>query len=285
MSLEKYKKAGKIAIGAKKYARKIIEPGKPLLGIAEKIENKIRKLGGEVAFPTNLSINEIAAHYTPGPDTKEKAHGLLKIDIGVHVDGYIADTAFSLDLENMEENKKLIRASEEALSEAIKNSGKEIREIGRAVQNKIESYGFSPIKNLQGHKLRQYSLHNGTNIPNYDNGNDKKLSPGYYAIEPFSTNGHGKVYEGKPSQIYRLIEEKPTRLYRKILKEIKNHRGLPFCSRWLVKKFGKKARLALKKFEKDNIIMQYPQLIEENKGKVAQSEHTVMVNKNTKTLT
>jgi len=108
MKNDKIKKAGKIAKEAKEYAKSFIKKDMPLLEIAEKIENKIMELGGKMAFPTNLSINEIAAHYTPTYNDETKAHGLLKVDLGVHIDGWTADTAFSIDLENSEENKKFI---------------------------------------------------------------------------------------------------------------------------------------------------------------------------------
>ncbi len=120
MNKQSILKAGQISQEVKKYAKSFIKKDTPLLEIAEKIEDKIIELGGKPAFPTNTSINEVAAHYTPSHDDETKAHGLLKIDLGVHIDGWIADTAFSLDLENSEENKKLIEASKSALDNAIK---------------------------------------------------------------------------------------------------------------------------------------------------------------------
>ena len=137
--------------------------------IAEKIESKIIELGGKPAFPTNLSINEIAAHYTPSYNDETLAHGLLKVDLGVHIDGFISDTSFSLDLEDSEENKKLIEASKKALEEAKKTieKGIQINKIGKAIQETIESYGFSPIINLSGHQIEQYNLHAGLTIPKY----------------------------------------------------------------------------------------------------------------------
>ena len=112
-------KAGQISIEVKKYAKSFIKKDMPLLEIVEKVEDKIIELGGKPAFPTNTSINDVSAHYTPSHDDETLAQGLLKVDLGVHVDGWIADTAFSLDLENDEENKKLIEASKEALNNAI----------------------------------------------------------------------------------------------------------------------------------------------------------------------
>ena len=121
--IECLKKAGAIAKQAVAYAKELIKPDMLLLEIAEQIESKIDELGGKPAFPVNLSIDNIAAHYTPSWNDSSISRGLLKVDIGVQVDGYIADTAFSIDLENSEENKKLIEAAEAALEKASeKNS-------------------------------------------------------------------------------------------------------------------------------------------------------------------
>jgi methionyl aminopeptidase len=279
---EKILKAGEIAKKIKEYARTIVKKDVPLLEIAEKIESKIIELGGKPAFPTNLSINEIAAHYTPSYNDETKAHGLIKVDMGVHIDGWIADFTFSVDLENSEENKKLIEASEKALREAIRNAkaGNSLGQIGKAVQEAIEDYKFSPIVNLTGHEMGEYQLHAGLAILNVDNPKKEKLGKGLYAIEPFSTNGSGKIYEGKPSGIYQLINDRNIRspMAREILEFIiEEYQTLPFCSRWLVKKFGTKALLALKQIEDNDNISQYPQLIEISKGKVAQSEDTILI--------
>lgn len=297
MNKEKILLAGKIASQVKEFAKSIIKKDMLLLEIAEKIEDKIIELGAKPAFPTNLSINDIAAHYTPSYDDKTLASGLLKIDFGVHVDGWLSDTAFSLDLENNEENKKLIKTSEKALENAIKiirlsqiqsasskiDQSKEkisINKIGEAIQKTIESDGFSPIINLSGHSMEKYELHSGITIPNI---NDKKeiiLQEGLYAIEPFATSGNGKVHDGKPSGIYVLIDNKNVRspIAREVLKFIKEeYNTLPFCSRWIIKKFGTKALFGLKQLEENKNLHHFPQLVETSNSKVAQAEDTVLV--------
>ncbi|MBU3913620.1 MAG: type II methionyl aminopeptidase [Nanoarchaeota archaeon] len=284
--IDNYRKAGNIAKQVKKYAKQLAEPGSSLLGIAEKIEAKILELGGKCAFPVNLCIDDIAAHYTPSSDDKTTAEGLLKIDIGVHINGAIADTAFSIDLSNLEENKKLIEASEKALEEGIKTirEGIELWKIGKAIQDKIESYQFSPIRNLCGHSLAEFQIHAGTTIPNCNNSSSNIIKPGAYAIEPFATSGHGIVYDGKPSGIYRLEARKAIRdpVARKILDFVEQeYKTLPFCSRWIVNKFGPRSLLALHLLEQDEILHQYPQLIEKSHSKVAQSENTVILVNNT----
>src|SRR3989344_5681459 len=166
--IEKIKKAGEIAKQIKDYIKTIVKPGMLLKEIADKIESKIEELGGKPAFPVNLSINEIAAHDTPKHDDERVAEGLLKVDIGVHINGFVADTAISIDLENDPTNKSLIESAESALSEAIKTISQniELNKIGKAIEKEISPQGFQPIVNLSGHQIQQYTLHAGLTIPN-----------------------------------------------------------------------------------------------------------------------
>ncbi len=282
LNREKIIKAGKIASEAKKYARTIAKPGVLLLEIAEKIEAKIAELGGKPAFPVNLSINDIAAHYTPSYDDKTFAHDLLKIDLGVHVNGWVADTAFSINLENSEENRKLISASENALKAASKTMKFNVKnnDIGKEIEKAISSAGFSPVINLSGHGIEKNELHHGITIPNIDNKQEIPIKQGLYAIEPFATNGSGKVYDGKPSGIYELKSEKSPRSpnAREVLDFIiKEYQTLPFCSRWLVKKFGAKALFSLKQLEDNGNLHQFSLLMESSHGKVSQNENTFLV--------
>lgn len=281
--------AGKIASEIKIYAKEITKKDTPLIEIADKIENKIFELGAKPAFPVNLSINEVAAHYTPSYNDETLAHGLIKIDIGVSVDGFIADTSFSLDLENSKENQNLIQATEKALEKALEiiKENSLTSEIGKTIQETIQAHDLNPIINLTGHSIEQYDLHSGISIPNIDNKQNTKIIQGLYAIEPFATKGSGKVYEGKPSGIYILQSNKNTRnpLEREVLQIIKTkYSTLPFCSRWLVKDLGTKSLTALESLEKQGIIHQFPQLIESTKQKVSQAEHTILID-NEKTVT
>lgn len=286
---EKIIKVGKIASQVREYAKTIIKKDFSLLEIAEKIEEKIIELGAKPAFPANLSIDEVAAHYTPSYDDKKTAHGLLKVDCGVHIDGWVADTAFSLDLENNPENKKLIQASEKALEEAIKisNSKTHLNKIGEAIQKTIESYGFSPIVNLCGHSMEQYHLHAGITIPNFDNKKENELGIGLRAIEPFATNGVGKIKDSKPSGIYMLTDERTPRspIAREVLEFIaEEYQTLPFCSRWIVKKLGLKYLIGLKQLEDNGNLHHFAQLVEETGAKISQAEHTLLIEKDKVTV-
>lgn len=280
--LESTRKAGQIAKQVKEYAKKMVKPGMKLLEIADKIESKIKELAGEVAFPCNLGINEYTAHYTPGYNDEIVASGLLKVDFGVSVDDYTVDNAFSIDLENNEENIRLIRTSEEALQKAIESvkQNKSLGEIGKSIQNTAEQSGFSPIRNLSGHSIEKNSLHAGITIPNINNNNPNFLEDGVYAIEPFITKGIGEVYDGKESGIYELRNLKNIRdmKSREILNFIsENYNTLPFCSRWLVKKFGTRALISLKLLEQAGVLHQFSHLIEKSKSKVAQTEATIII--------
>lgn len=277
-------KAGRIAQESVIYARSIAHKGVPLLELATKIEAKIISLGGKPAFPVNLSINDIAAHATPRYDSTDVAHGLLKVDIGVHVNGSIADTAFSVDLDNSADNKKLIEAAEAGLHAAthLVKEGVALHVLGKAIDTVIRSRGATTVINLSGHAIEAYDVHAGVTIPNYDNGDDTRLEEGVYAVEPFATNGGGKVVDGKPSGIYQLMREGNVRdsMAREVMAFIaEEYRTLPFCSRWIHAKFGTRGLLALRFIEQAGLLHHYAQLVEASHGIVAQAEHTFLVTK------
>lgn len=279
--IENYKKAGEISIKVKEYAREIIKPGVLLREIADKIEEKIVELGGKPAFPVTLAKNEIAAHYTPSSSDEDVADGLLKVDIGIHVDGSIADTAFSLDLTDGK-YKELIEASEKAVNNALKivKKGITLSEIGSVIQDTIVDSGFSPIRNLSGHQLGNYLVHAGLTVPSYENNNQTELEEGAYAIEPFATEGEGIVYDGGKSGIYRLEKSGGVRdpTARKILQYVQEeYETLPFCERWLTKEFGSRTKLALIFLEQAGILHHYAQLVEKSHQPVSQAEHTIII--------
>ena len=249
------------------------------------IDDKINHLGAKPAFPVNLSINEVAAHYTPSYGDEGVAHGLIKVDIGISVDGYIADTAFSVDLENDPTNKKLIEAAEDAVSVSVSefSLGKKLTDIGGKISEAISKKGFTSIANLSGHSIERFVVHAGWTVPNYDSGQTDTLEEGLYATEPFATNGNGRVRDGKGSGIFRIDGEGAIRdrFAREVLNWIADeYKTLPFASRWVYKKFGARGMLAMKQLEAAGILYQYPQLIEVSGGKVAQAEHTVLLLEN-----
>ena len=274
-----YRKAGKIAVQALEYGITILKEDTLLFDATLKIEEKIKALGGQLAFPINMSLNTGAAHFTPlpGDQTKVQSIDTIKLDVGVHVDGYIGDNARTIGPE-----KELIKASADALNNAIKicKAGIKVCEIGRVVEDTITKAGFNPIRNLTGHGLAPYELHSGVTIPNYDNGDENTLKAGdVIAIEPFATNGIGMIRESSPSGIYRLVNNKPVRLGRDIVQYItQQHQSMPFVARWITDKFPSyKVRFLLNNLEKNESIHQYAKLVEKQDGLVAQTEHTVLI--------
>lgn len=278
-------KSGKILEKTLIYAKKIIKKDKLLIEVNDLIEEFVKKHNAKLAFPINLSINDIAAHYSVFENDEKKCEGLLKVDIGINYKGYITDAAISIDLENNEENKKIILACREALKQAIKCIKPEIAvwEIGKVIEEKIKDYGLKPIYNLTGHSIEKNKLHSGKNIPNYNNEDNTKIYENeIIAIEPFATNGIGYVIDGERSSIWILKEEKKPRLYREVYEFIKNNfNSLPFNERWI--KFQNK-QIALNYLKSQKILYNYPQLIEKSKAKVSQFETTVLVKEKAKVL-
>ncbi|MCD6547270.1 MAG: type II methionyl aminopeptidase [Nanoarchaeota archaeon] len=283
--IEKYKKAGEIAKKVVSFSKDIVKENAKAIDVAEKIENEIVKLGGKPAWPVNISINSIAAHWTPkqNDETVFKKGDVVKIDIGVHVDGYIADTAYTKEI-GTNNWKDLIKASEEANKAALDlvKPGVPISEIGKVIEETIKKYGFTPIANLSGHGLNKYETHVPPTIPNFDNKSNLMLEEGMaIAIEPFSTNGVGKVIDAMDSEIFKLEEVKPVRspVARKILQIIeKEYKTLPFGKRWISKRIGGLGlEIAFRELKRNGVLHNYSVLKEESNGIVSQHEHTILV--------
>ncbi|MBN2067770.1 MAG: type II methionyl aminopeptidase, partial [Candidatus Diapherotrites archaeon] len=214
---ENYIKAGKILQKTVEKAKKSIKPGQKLLEIALNIEKNIQGIGegaGKLAFPVNLSINENAAHFTPSSQEEAvlKASDVMKVDVGVHVDGFIADGAFTLNPDNS--HARMVEAAEKALENAlaIAKEGTQLGEIGSVIEKTIGEKGFNPVQNLTGHGLMQFEQHASPSIPNIARKDERALEEGHaYAIEPFATDGKGFVREGQQSEIFSLDEPRPVR--------------------------------------------------------------------------
>lgn len=284
VEVEAYLKAGEIAKQVKDFARELIKPGMKLIEIAEAIDEKILELGGESAFPVNLGINEVAAHYTPRPGDETIAEGILKIDFGVHIDGYIADTAISLDLTSDGEFKEMIALNEKVLTAAseVVRPGMEVRDVGNAVHEvmKESEEDFAIIKTLCGHSLGKDIIHTSPTISNYKNNNTTKLDGTAFAIEPFVTTGVGDIFEGKPGGIYVLSGEAPVRDRdaRKLLEFIyENYKTRPFCERWLVKAGFTRLKFILGMLVRQGVLYEHPVLVEKSRKPVSQVENTFVI--------
>jgi len=285
--LDKWKEVGKMAADTMSYARKITKEGVTLFEIAENIDAYIKKKGAAAAFPISLSTKHVAAHYTPIANDKRVAEGLIKIDLGVSKDGYLSDTATSLDLTPEQKHKDLIKASEDALKAAIKTIGigVEIGKVGEAIESAIKNHGFVPTRNLSGHSIEKWRLHAGITVPNFNNKNKNTFKEGIYASEPFATTGGGLVKEGGGSNIWILNQSKPTRVGREVLKYIEEEfRTLAFSSRWIVDKFGPGALFSLEKLKHQGILHHYAELVNEPDAFTTQSEHSIAIQEGKKTI-
>lgn len=293
---DNYVKAGKIASQVREYARAQDHTGRSLSEICNDIEQEIFKNGGEPAFPVNVSLNDIAAHYTAVPNDPiiVKNTDVLKIDVGVHIDGYIADTAVTVSYDTKYQN--LIDIAERALDEAIgiSRSNTRVSEIGRIIEKTITKYGCKPIQNLSGHSLERYTIHAGKSIPNiWTIGHSFNLSVNnVYAIEPFVTtnDGQGVVYEGKIKNIFSIGSRKRTKEQKtdEFLEYLWNKfKTLPFALRWIVNEYEEKEALHLLEIlVKKKNVHAYPILVEGANRIVVQAEHTIIPQEsNTLTIT
>ncbi len=279
----KYLKAGKIASQVRGQAVQMLQEGNLLFDVAEFAESEIRKLGAKPAFPVNLAIDTIAAHYTPHSDDPLtfQAGQVVKLDLGAHVDGYIADTAITVEV-GTNEWKNLIDASADSLNAVLDSlrPGILVRDIGTMIEQVIRSKGFEPICNLSGHSLEQYNLHAGISVPNVSDSSSDDLKPGMaVAIEPFATNGVGRVAGRKSGNIYKLLrlKELADPELSQLVKDIHaEFNYLPFPERWVAKQVDKSDK-KLKKLLRQGIVASYPILSEVKGGIVSQTEHTIIM--------
>ena len=276
--LKRWQEVCSYAAETMSFLRKTVKPEMPLVELAEKFEDRIEKKGFSSAFPISLSVGNTVAHYTPSHNDPLKAEGLIKIDMGVAKDGYLSDTASSVDLTPENRFKDLIKAGEEATKDAIKafKIGVEFGEIGRIIEDKIASLDLVSIKNLSGHSIEKWKVHAGLIVPNYNNKDQHKITEGIYAIEPFATTGDPRVIDGGGPNIWIINKAKPVRIGREIIQFIeKEYKTLPFSSRWIAKKFGSQSLITLAKLEQQGILHHYRELTKKNKEFTTHYEHSV----------
>jgi methionyl aminopeptidase len=255
----------------------------PVIELCELVENYIVANGAELAFPCNVSINYVAAHDTAELNeiSEIPKKSVVKIDVGAHINGYIADTAKTVIFDDKYEKLKV--ATEKALIRAIENVKTKIplSYIGKIVEKTAKENGFNTIKNLAGHLMKRYLLHAGKSVPNFDDGSTELIKENeVFAIEPFLTTGSGYVKEINTVKIFSL--KQPLKIkskFKSLFDEIwKTRYTLPFCLRWYKEKINyEEIKNEVENFNKRKLIVGYPVLIEESKGIVAQEEHTIIV--------
>ncbi|KZT08649.1 peptidase M24A methionine aminopeptidase [Laetiporus sulphureus 93-53] len=295
------RRAGEVHRQVRKYARAHIKPGMMMTEIAEMIEDGTRALVEEnglesgVGFPTGLSLNNCAAHYTPNAgDTIVLQQGdVMKVDFGVHVKGRIIDSAFTMTFDHTYD--RLLEAVKAATDTGIREAGIDVRlgELGAAIQETMESYEVEvkgkvypvkPIENLSGHSINRYQIHGGKSVMLVENDDPTKMEEGeYFAIETFGSTGRGRVVEsGECSHYARILDAPhvPLRLNsaKSLLNTINKSFGtLPFCRRYLDRVGETKYLLALNHLVAQGIVQDYPPLCDQRGAMTAQFEHTILL--------
>jgi methionyl aminopeptidase len=284
-----FMKAGKIAARVLSFIEDEVKPGVKVLKICQLTEKKMLEFGATgIAFPTNVSIDNEAAHYTsPHNDTKVfPGKGLVKIDIGAHVNGHISDTAITVDLDGSYEN--YIGAARDALDAAIEVVVPDISlgDVGKEIERTIKGYGLKPVHQLTGHQLKPWNLHAGKNVPNIGMRLTGKMRLGEtFAIEPFATNGNGTIKSGPRAYIFsndlrnkKKLDDHSLRV-RNIAR--KKFGSLPWASRWIQSKSGNiDIDSAIQNLQRVGAIHGYAVLYEGKDGIVSQFEHSIFVGEN-----
>jgi len=284
---EEYKKdfilAGQIAGAIRKYGKSLIIKGASYNEVITKIRTEIKSLGAIPAFPPQIALDSVAAHFLPMPSHDIIfTNQLVKLDVGVCVNGAIGDCAVSIDLSGKYQH--IVDAAEEALkaAESMVKVGVTVSEIGSEIERVITGKGLQPIRNLTGHGLGKYKVHTSPHFPNYNDKSKIALKPGMtFAIEPFATNGAGWIYDAGNATIFSLL--KTTNKYigfvDDVYQNIKQIGKLPFCIHDLITQDTPLdiVKKALKVMLKDNVIADYGPLIDEKSGVVAQAENSFLI--------
>jgi methionyl aminopeptidase len=274
--LERWREASRIAARARELGLRLTVPGARRRDVAEAVEASIRDAAAEPSFPVNLSRNDEAAHYTPDPDdTVTFLEGdLVKVDVGAHLDGAIADTADTVEVGGTHRHENLVRAAREGLRAGIAavRPGGRVDDVSRAIAGAIRARGLKPMENLTGHSIERYLLHAGKSIPNVPGMSDSTFEEGeIIAIEPFATNGVGMIENGPFGNIIRFRSD-PGAKDPALARLYGRFRTLPFTLRW-VKTDEERAALARAR----RSLQTYPVFVERGRGWVSQAEHTVLV--------
>jgi methionyl aminopeptidase len=282
--LEKWRQAASIACHVRNYVASQMRPGARLIDLSLRGHDRIAALGGKPAFPLQISRNHIAAHYCAfiGDETALAEGDVVKVDCGVHVDGFVADTAMTVDLSADGKHRSLLAAAKEALDAAIRVAGPDVdvTAIGREVESVIKSKGHQPVRNLTGHSVGRWIIHGGPQIPNVPTGRGKLRPDTCVAIEPFASTGTGLVSEVGDAHVFMC--KKTVKRVRgadtQVMEAIRAFGGLPFGSRDLLADLPFRAvSTTLNCLMNAGYLMVYPPLCDREGSFVAQFEHTLYV--------
>ncbi|KAI1497809.1 methionine aminopeptidase 2-like protein [Biscogniauxia marginata] len=305
--LSDYRQAAETHRQVRQWAQKNIKPGQTLTEIANGIEDSVRRLVGHdglsegdaivagMGFPTGLNLDRITAHYSPnlGNKTVLQQSNVMKVDIGVHVNGRIVDSAFTMAFDPMYDN--LLAAVKDATNTGVREAGIDMRlgELGSYIQETMESYEceingttypIKSIRNLTGHTILPYSIHGTKSVPIVKSNDTTKMEEGdVFAIETFGSTGNGYVHDEGEVSHYALRSDAPKvdlRLSsaKSLLSVIKkNFSTIPFCRRYLDRLGQEKYLLGLNNLVQSGIVEDYPPLVDKKGSYTAQFEHTILL--------
>jgi methionyl aminopeptidase len=280
---QNFLQAGSLAGKVRSFGKALIVKGASYNDVIAQIKQKIKELGAKPAFPPQIALNEVAAHFLPQPGKEIIfSNEIIKLDVGVCYEGAIGDCACTVDLSG--KYQKLIDATEASLlaAEKIIQVGLPICQIGKTIEETIASYGFTSVKNLSGHGLGIYKIHTAPTIPNYYDHSKGMITPGMtFAIEPFATDGQGMIFEGTEPTIFSLIAVRSVHssIAKALLSKIHTFNKLPFAIHDLLNEKMPLAEIeqGLKELLQAGIIIGYPPLIEVARGMVAQAENSILI--------
>ena len=278
-----WNKAKEISDVVMEFSRGLVRKGARVLDIADSIEQKILSMGAKPAWPVNISINEIAAHYTPvANDTLVlDENDLVKMDIGVQINGLAVDRAYTVCIGK--KKHPMIEASQKAVDETLKilKPGVKVCELSEVMENTVKEFGFNTIRNLCGHAIERNEQHALPSIPNAKNTNQTKIKEGQLiAIEVFVTDGIGWVMDSGQELIFKHVADRPVRMWEaRQLLEIakKDFDRLPFAKRWIKDVPIMKLDLAINELLDNGSLHGYSPLKEQSNAPVAVTEETKFV--------
>ncbi|KAA3605010.1 MAG: type II methionyl aminopeptidase [Planctomycetota bacterium] len=283
----KFREAGRIAGAARRLGISMIRPEVRLRDVLETVESFIRDHGAGPAFPAQTSRNQVAAHYCspPGDETRYQEGDVVKLDIGVEVDGYVADNAESVYLGDLPRYQNLVAASRAALDAAVAvaEPGVSVQALSAVMEQAITSMGFRPVSNLTGHGLARWQVHTAPQIPAVPDRYCREiLEPGMViAIEPFATTGRGPVYEQGRAEVF-MIRKRPRKmkgLDPEAWQVIDAMNGLPFARRSFPQSLSPAAvESTLARLLRTGCLIPFPPLVDSDSAvRISQAEHSLII--------
>jgi methionyl aminopeptidase len=302
--LQDLRQAAEVHRQVRRWAQSWIAPGIPLITIADRIEAKLEQLvvknGLEAgqAFPTGVSCNHVAAHFTPNSgDTAAvlQPDDVLKIDFGVQINGRIIDSAWT-----WAQNPRydpLLEAVRAATDEGIKQAGIDVRlgDVGAAIQEVMESHEIELngkthtvrcLRNLCGHNIAPYRIHGDKSVPIVKSHDATKMEEGeLFAVETFGSTGRGYVvddgecshYSVDPSRRGAAASLRSAKAKQLLTHIDRNFATLAFCRKWLDRLGHDRHLLHLNQLCDAGIVEGHPPLCDVRGSYTAQFEHTFIL--------